>query len=704
MELSKFIARFIFVTSFSSVLLGLIVSIFFQYNEFKSGLNHFKKEFTEQKKREVKNEVLMLHGLVKYKDQLLKETIKEKLKARVNKAYSIAMSIYENNKNTKTEDEIKHLIAETLKNFTFEDDSNYFFINSNKGQAILFNKEIKLDKYVDVWNLKDAEKKLIIKEQAKIALEKNEGYAINSFIKPDSKDNSEYSKLSYIKLFEPYDWHIGMGEYLDLLIEKNKQELLNWISSSKYENSSYTFVNSVNGFSLIFEGAKIENPSPHPFPEIFKKQLEASNNTNGGFFEYEFKKPNSPEKFGKISFVKQFDEYGWIIGSGVYLDEINNELMKKEDIFKKNIKNQLTSILIIFILILLLIYYLSIKMSDFINNNINNLIKAFKKASLYNEKIDTDKLTYKEFIVLANNLNKTLENKNIIEKELQDYVNIVNQNVIISTTNKEGIIIDVSEAFCEISGYKRDELIGKSHKIVRHPMTPDFFYKNMWNTLLKEKEWKGEIKNITKNGYTYWVYAIITPIIKNGEIKGFTAIRTNISDKKYIEKLSVTDELTKLYNRRYFNTKIEEEINRAKRGNKYLCLIILDIDYFKQYNDTYGHQKGDFVLKEVANILKSKTNRASDFAFRVGGEEFAIITTLEKDKVAEFAKAIKDDIFNLKIEHSTSLVSKYVTSSIGISCRLAKDIKNSDEIYKEADDNLYEAKNLGRNSIFMNEK
>ena len=164
MELSKFIARFIFVTSFSSVLLGLIVSIFFQYNEFKSGLNHFKKEFTEQKKREVKNEVLMLHGLVKYKDQLLKETIKEKLKARVNKAYSIAMSIYENNKNTKTEDEIKHLIAETLKNFTFEDDSNYFFINSNKGQAILFNKEIKLDKYVDVWNLKDAEKKLIIKE------------------------------------------------------------------------------------------------------------------------------------------------------------------------------------------------------------------------------------------------------------------------------------------------------------------------------------------------------------------------------------------------------------------------------------------------------------------------------------------------------------------------------------------------------------
>jgi hypothetical protein len=97
----------------------------------------------------------------------------------------------------------------------------------------------------------------------------------------------------------------------------------------------------INGLTLIFEGAKIENPSPHPFPEIFKKQLEVSNDINGGFFEYEFKKPNSSEKFEKISFVKQFDEYGWIIGSGVYLDEINNELIKKEDIFKKKHKKSI---------------------------------------------------------------------------------------------------------------------------------------------------------------------------------------------------------------------------------------------------------------------------------------------------------------------------------------------------------------------------
>ncbi|QKJ27716.1 cache domain-containing protein [Aliarcobacter cibarius] len=704
MKLSKFIARFILITAFSSVILAFLVSIIFQYINFKSDLAHLRDELTEQKKREVKNEVNMLHGLIKYKEELLKKTVQNRLKDRVNQAYTLAMNIYELNKKIKTEDEIKYLIANALKNFRFENDDSYFFINSNKGQSILYSEQVTLDKYIDIWDLKDLNGKPIIQIQSKIATEQKEGFSINSFTKPNSQNQTQFLKLSFIKLFEPYDWHIGMGEYLDDLRNKNQEELLSWIGTLENENSNYTFINSIDGLSLVFEGNKLEKPKKHPSPELFIKQLEISKNSEGDFFEYKFKKPNSSEEFEKISFVKQFEEYGWIIGCGVYLDEIEAEIKRKEAIFEENIKNQIASMVVIFILILMIIYFLSIKISDFINNNIKNLIQAFRKASTENKKINTDELTYKEFVLLANNLNKALEDKNIIEKELQDYIRIVNQNVIISSTNKDGLITDISEAFCEISGYKKYELLGKTHKLVRHPDTSIDFYKNMWDTLLQGKEWKGEIKNLTKNGDTYWVYAIITPIIKDDIIKGFTAIRSNITDKKHIEHLSITDELTKLYNRRFFNLKIEEEINRAKREDKSLCLMILDIDYFKQYNDTYGHQKGDFVLQKVAEVLKNSTNRASDFAFRVGGEEFAIVTILKKDKVLNYAKAIKESIYNLKIEHSNSLVSNYITCSIGISCKMAKDIKNSDEIYKEADDNLYEAKNIGRNSIHVNEK
>ena len=584
MKLSKFITKFIFITAFTSVTLAFLISIIFQYLNFKNDLNHYKKEFTEQKKEEVKNEVLMIYGLIKYKEELLRKTVEDRLKDRVNQAYALAMDIYETNKKTKTEDEIKYLIAQSLDNFKFKDHNNYFFINSNKGQGILFDNKITLDNYVDIWDLKDLNNQPIIQIQAKIAKEQKEGFTTNSFIKPDSNDGIQYSKISYIKLFEPFDWHIGTGEYIDGLTKKNQEEILNWLNVLKYENSSYMFLNKIDGNVLIYEGKKVE-PKPHPSPEIFNRQLEISKNQNGDFFKYKYKKPNSNEEFEKISFIKKFDEYGWIIGCGVYLDEIEKELQRKEEIFKEHINEQIISILIIFLFILLAIYFISKYIGDFINININNLVKAFSKASLDNKKIDTEKLTYTEFVILANNLNETLENKNNLEKELQN--------------------------------------------------------------------------------------------------------------------LSITDELTQLYNRRFFNSKIEEEINRAKRENKHLCLMVLDIDFFKQYNDTYGHQKGDFVLQEISKVLKNRTNRASDFAFRIGGEEFAILVNLEKNKISEFAEAIKNDIENLKIEHSGNKVSKYVTTSIGVNFKQADELKNIDELFKVADDNLYEAKRSGRNCVVI---
>ena len=302
---------------------------------------------------------------------------------------------------------------------------------------------------------------------------------------------------------------------------------------------------------------------------------------------------------------------------------------------------------------------------------------------------------------MANNLNITLESKNETEIKLQDYIQIINENIIISSTNKDGFIVDVSEAFCKISGYTKEELIGKTHKVVRHPDTSTKFYEEMWKKLLEGNIWKGEIHNQDKTGKDYWVYAIIKPIFKNQELVGFTAIRTNITDKKYIEHLSITDELTQLYNRRFFNIKIIEELNRVKRENNHFSFLIMDIDYFKQYNDTYGHQKGDLALERVANILKKKTSRASDFAFRLGGEEFGIITTLDKEKAIEFANLIRSEIENLQIEHKTSEISKYLTISIGIVSKTGVEIINSDTLYKEADDCLYEAKRLGRNSIFI---
>lgn len=673
----------------------------YQYNNFKKNEQHIRKEFTEIKKKEVQREVISVYNVIQHKEALLEKAVYEKLKDRVHQAHNLAQKIYIENKNTKTIEEIKYLIANELKNINYENDKTYFFINSNEGQAILFNKKIELENYKDMWNFQDANGSFIIQKQAKIATEQKEGFLVNSFVKPDSNDNKQYSKISFIKVFEPLDWHIGMGEYIDEIRESNQKELLEWISSVRFGNDGYIFVNSFDKKALVFDGKKLEPPIPHPFEHLFNIQLELIKNKEGGFFSYKFKKLNSNEEFDKIGFVIAYEKYNWIIGSGVYLDELEKELKRNQDVFSETINNQIISMIIIFLFILVIIYFISKNMSKYINTNIETLISSFEKASKNNQKINTNDLTYKEFISLADNLNFTLEEKNKTELKLQDYLKIVDENIIISSTNKDGIIRYVSKAFCEISGYEKEELLANTHSLIRHPETKDEFYKEMWNTLLQGLEWKGEIRNKNKNGVDYWVYAVIKPIFKDENIIGFTAIRTNITDKKYIEHLSITDELTQLYNRRFFNIKISEEINRAKREKHHFCLLIMDIDYFKQYNDTYGHQMGDVALEKVAKVLKARTNRASDFAFRLGGEEFGIITSLDKEKVIEFANLIKNDIENLKIENLNSKVSKYLTISIGVVSKEGDEITNSNKLYKEADDNLYQAKNSGRNSIFM---
>lgn len=701
MQLSNFITRVIFTTAFISTFLAFAISIFFQYQNFQKEELHIREEFTKIKKEQIKREVLSVYNLIEHKENILTNSIKDKLKERVNQAYNLATNIYEENKNKKTPQEIQLLIATALNNSSYGNDKTYFFINSNIGQAVLFNKNIKLETYNDVWNLKDDQGNYIIQQQAKIALENKEGFLNTTFIKPDTKDNKQYSKISYVKLFEPYNWHIGMGEYLDEIRTIAQNEILDWIASVRFDGNNYLFVNTINAQTLVFDGRKMEIPKKHPNEAQFKQQLETVNNPDGGFLSYKFKKINTSKEYDKISYVKTYEKYNWIIGSGVYLDEVEKELTRKEDIFKETVYEQLIYMIIMFILMIIALYLTSKKIAQFINININNLISSFEKASKENEKIDTQKLTYKEFVSLANNLNITLESKNETEKKLQDYINIINENIIISSTDKNGYIIDVSEAFCKISEYSKEELIGKTHKLVRHPDAPNKFYEDMWTTILNGNIWKGEIHNKSKTGKDYWVYAIIKPIFKDHELVGFTAIRTNITDKKHIEYLSITDELTQLYNRRFFNKKVLEEINRAKRENNSFSFLIMDIDYFKQYNDTYGHQKGDIALKKVAAVLKRRTSRGSDFAFRLGGEEFGIITTLDKDKVIEFANLIKDEIENLQIEHKASKISKHLTISMGIVSKEGEDITNNDLLYKEADDCLYEAKKLGRNSIFI---
>ncbi len=192
------------------------------------------------------------------------------------------------------------------------------------------------------------------------------------------------------------------------------------------------------------------------------------------------------------------------------------------------------------------------------------------------------------------------------------------------------------------------------------------------------------------------LYSVFTSIQSDHTRLELTTRKLKNLNKK-LETVSYTDTLTSMHNRRYFNLVYEKELKRARRTHSYITFMMLDIDYFKQYNDTYGHIEGDFALKSVAKVLKRTLQRPSDFVFRLGGEEFGVLLTqTDESNSAKLARAIGDNIRAEEIEHSGSKVHKYLTISLGVVCCIADDALNEDVLITRADEMLYEAKETGR--------
>ena len=167
-----------------------------------------------------------------------------------------------------------------------------------------------------------------------------------------------------------------------------------------------------------------------------------------------------------------------------------------------------------------------------------------------------------------------------------------------------------------------------------------------------------------------------------------------------LKNMSFLDGLTGIANRRYFDQKLLQEIRRARRDKNPLSLIMIDIDYFKAFNDAYGHLEGDDCLKLVASTLKNTLRRPGDFLARYGGEEFVVILPNTDDAgSAIIAEKLRASIERLDIAHVSSLCADYVTVSLGIVTRFSKQTETPDNLILAADRALYRSKNEGRNRI-----
>lgn len=286
-------------------------------------------------------------------------------------------------------------------------------------------------------------------------------------------------------------------------------------------------------------------------------------------------------------------------------------------------------------------------------------------------------------------------------QELQNYVELVDKYVLTITLDPEGCISEVSEAFCQMSGYSAQELQHRHFQYLCADDSENLSCAALVTRLQQQHSWAGELKQLKKNGSYYWVQMVANPKFDSKQqLKGYTFIGHNITNKKRVEELSITDDLTQIYNRRYFNQIFPKEVLRAKRHGHLLCFMILDIDNFKKYNDALGHQQGDQALRDVAHVLDETLRRAGDFAFRLGGEEFGALLTVQLAHDALFlCEQIRQAIEQLNIPHPDNNSYPQLTVSIGLA--MVDDFTQLDlnTIYRLADNQLYKAKHAGRNQV-----
>jgi len=318
-----------------------------------------------------------------------------------------------------------------------------------------------------------------------------------------------------------------------------------------------------------------------------------------------------------------------------------------------------------------------------------------------------DSAAYDHLVDLSNELRHRLgqlrsglkHNMNLVSLLMSKVFENAAEGVIITDPN--GMILSVNNAFTEFTGYRTEEAVGQTPALLRSGRQSEAFYRHMWLTLQNEGQWEGEIWNRRKDGKHYLEWLSISGVRdESGRITHYVAVFSDITTEKENEErlyhLAHYDMLTELPNRMLFYDRLRQGLLRARRNQRQVAIMFLDLDGFKQVNDELGHHAGDELLRQVARRL-SGVLRASDTVARFGGDEFTVSVPdlAPDDEVDRVARKIIEAVAKPYYLGSNRV---QVTTSVGISL-FPQHGDDPDTLITHADMAMYETKKAGKNNF-----
>ncbi|NOX17247.1 MAG: PAS domain S-box protein, partial [Chlorobi bacterium] len=530
--------------------------------EFENRIEKLRKYYTQEQKEMIEHEVNRIVDIIDFESERMDEKIRVKIKSRVYEGYSIAEEIYNKFKGRKPDSEIQKLIVSALRPIRFDKGEGYYFLADLNGNVKLHGGR---PDFEETNQLSSADKKSgkIVKNMIKIIRDKGEGFYEYFWEKPNKK-GEYHKKITFLKLFKPYNWFLGTGVYAEETDSTIKKVISKPIEKHRFGPNNAGYVSilrliNINGgkdFAIVYSnpnrhdliGKHIADDYKDAKGKMFRKEMLKGLREKGEcFVEYWSKKSDNPNPSPKVSFFKLAGDKQYIVTAGVYLDDVENDIIAMKDNLRKHvILKVLISILIVIIILLVFLILFNI-LARKLKNDFHLFDTFLKNVSRSKQFINVDEIKFTEIKSLATAVNNMLDDKIAAEQEVfndreQLYVTLRSIGDGLITTDKAGKIILINSVAEKLTGWKNEEAQGKPLSAIFNIVNNES--REPVNNPVQQVLEKGKIIGlanhtllISKNGTEYQIADSASPI-KNvdGEVIGVVLVFRNVTKEYTLQK------------------------------------------------------------------------------------------------------------------------------------------------------------------------
>ncbi|MBW2427382.1 MAG: cache domain-containing protein, partial [Deltaproteobacteria bacterium] len=437
-----------------------------EYERFKKEEITLREEYVKTQENLIKNETEKVIDYIEYKKSQAETRLKQIIRNRTNEAYDIAINLYNQHRATRSPAELQKIIKDALRPIRYNKQRGYYFITRLDGLEILFADRPEMEG-LNLIDMQDTQGKFVIRDMINIIRESGQGYYRYTWTKPN-KSGKDFPKIAFIKHFEPFDWLIGTGEYLDDVVSDIQQEVLARIENITFDDDGYIFAGQWDGLSLLApaKGKNMLNITDVNGVKIVQELIKAARSGNG-YVSYVMPKLDSAITYNKLSYTTGIPEWEWYVGAGINIDKIETVINQKKAALQKRVKSDFLKIIIILTAILIFILLVAKLVSNRMSKSFNLFTAFFLKAATESARIDSETLHFKEFETLAQSANRMIRERvtaeDALRKSERNYRELVQSaNSIIMRMDTEGTVTFFNNYAQNFFGYSEADILGKN--------------------------------------------------------------------------------------------------------------------------------------------------------------------------------------------------------------------------------------------------